>query len=147
MTELCCECEKHPIANKKYKLCIYCNYKRLHGGKTMIEVQMDRQKTKPIKVYQFKKQPLKRTQKPTKYKRKKTGEWEMFLEIWKERPHYCVNKKCGKYLGEEPQAIFFSHRKSKGAYPELRLCKDNIDLLCPECHRLWDFSNKNEVSL
>ena len=39
--------------------------------------------------------------------KKKTGEWEMFMEIWKERKHVCAN--CGKRLGNKPQPIFFSH--------------------------------------
>ena len=37
----------------------------------------------------------------------------LFTEIWQERPHVCV--KCGKPLGDEPKAIFFSHIRSRGA--------------------------------
>lgn len=62
----------------------------------------------------------------------------LFLEIWAERDHVC--EECGVHLGDEPKLIFFSHRKSRGAYPELRLDKDNIDLLCSACHRLRDFN-------
>jgi len=68
--------------------------------------------------------------------RKKTGEWEMFMEIWKERKHVCAN--CGKKLGNKPQPIFFSHILTKGRTPELRLNKDNIELLCPEHHMEWE---------
>ena len=108
------------IVNKTYHLCSQCNYRRLHGGKSSREVSLSKQKDKQIK----------RAKRPAlKIKtRKVTGEWCMFVEIWNERPHYCVNKDCGRFLGEEPLAIFFSHRKSKGAYPALRLEKSNIDL-------------------
>lgn len=64
----------------------------------------------------------------------------LFLEIWQERPHYCT--QCNKYLGEEPQAIFFSHIKSRGAHPELKMDKDNIRLLCSSCHKLEDFNER-----
>ena len=68
--------------------------------------------------------------------KKKTGEWDMFLEIWKERPHRC--EQCNKDLGESPKPVFFSHILTKGANPRLRLEKDNIELLCPEHHHKWE---------
>lgn len=66
----------------------------------------------------------------------------LFLEIWKERPHKCVH--CGKNLGEEPKAIYFSHIKSRGAHPELKMDKNNIELLCAECHYEWDFGDREK---
>jgi len=136
----CKECNKDRfIVNKTYGLCSECNYKRLHGGKSIFEVNIQKQKDKPLK-------PPKSTSIKVK-PRKKTGEWEMFMEIWAERTHYCVNRSCGKFLGEEPKAIYFSHRKSKGAYPSLRLDKSNIDLLCPECHYQYDHGNRSKIIL
>ena len=64
----------------------------------------------------------------------------LFMEIWGERPHICV--KCGKKLGEEPKAIFFSHKKSRGSHPELKMDKNNIELLCSACHKLHDFNER-----
>lgn len=61
----------------------------------------------------------------------------LFLEIWSERPHICV--KCKKNLGDVPLAIYFSHIKSRGAYPELKMDKDNIELLCSACHKQHEF--------
>lgn len=69
-------------------------------------------------------------------KRKTTGEAKLFLEIWEERLHVCVD--CGRSLGNEPRSFYFSHEKGKGAHPELRLDKDNIKLRCFECHRNHD---------
>lgn len=68
--------------------------------------------------------------------RKATGERQMFMEIWSERPHICIN--CLTHLGDEPIVHYFSHRKPKGMYPELRLVKANIDLLCTQCHIYWE---------
>ena len=61
----------------------------------------------------------------------------LFLEIWKERPHKCVH--CGKNLGEEPKAIYFSHLLGRAAYPNLKMDKENIVIMCDECHYDWDF--------
>lgn len=61
----------------------------------------------------------------------------LFEEIWREREHICV--KCGKSLGGEPRAIFFSHIKSRGSYPELKMDKNNIELLCSACHKYEEF--------
>lgn len=74
--------------------------------------------------------------------RKATGERELFLKIWEERSHYCQH--CGMYLGEEPKSFYFSHIKGKGAYPELRLDPNNIELLCYECHHKWDFGDEKK---
>lgn len=57
---------------------------------------------------------------------------ELFKEIWQERPHVCEN--CG-YSIPKPLAHNFAHIKSKGAYPELKYDKDNIQLLCSN----WDY--------
>lgn len=79
--------------------------------------------------------------------RKKTGEREMFLEIWQERPHYCTNKNCNKWLGNEPRTFFFSHIKPKSVYPQLRLNKNNIQLLCFDCHQIFDFGDKSKIDV
>jgi len=72
---------------------------------------------------------------------KKIGEKEIFFEIWEEREHYCKN--CKSYLGEEPIAQFFAHIKPKSTHPKLRLDKNNIILLCSDCHYALDFRGIN----
>lgn len=79
-----------------------------------------------------------------KKRKKNTGERELFLEIWNERIHYCIN--CKSYLGNEPLVHFFSHIKPKGKYPELRLDKKNIQLLCYDCHYAFDFQTKQKYN-
>jgi len=78
---------------------------------------------------------------PIKKNRKATGEKLLFLEIWEEREHKC--SCCGRWLGEEPKPIFFSHLLAKGTYPSLRLVKRNIWLKCPEHHHAWEFGDRN----
>lgn len=112
---ICKECKRNTyIVNKFYKLCRCCNDKRLNSNK-----------------------PKKQLSKQTSKTKKSTGEREMFLEIWSERPHICV--ECGKRLGENPRVHFFSHIKPKSTHPELRLDKTNVRLLCWECHYNEDF--------
>lgn len=78
---------------------------------------------------------------------KPTGEGKMMLQIWSERPHYCSNKNCTKYLGEEPLAQFFAHIKGKGAHSEARLDKTNILILCLDCHQDFDWGKRNKIEL
>lgn len=114
--ELCVRCGKLPIQNKFKKLCSECIFKENHEGLSKAEYYKKRSKNKAKKI---------------------TGERDLFLEIWVERPHYCV--KCGKHLGRDPRSFYFSHIKSKGSHPELRLDKNNIELLCRECHQKYEF--------
>lgn len=112
------------IVNKTKVLCDSCNYKRLHEGKTRYEVALEKKKSKPKRI------------------RKNTGELALFKEIWAERPHICTH--CGKVLLEPLKPIYFSHIKSKGAFPELRLVKSNIELVCPECHQEYEFGRRKK---
>lgn len=127
----CRQCNKsYYIQNKTKHLCSECVYKNNHNGKSRYEVQREKQRNTPIK------------KNPIKYRRKKTGEKELFLAIWEERKHIC--NTCGRYLGEEPLVHYFSHIKSKGSHPELRLDKDNIELLCFDCHFDHEFNSKEK---
>jgi len=69
-------------------------------------------------------------------------ELDMFIEIWKERPHY--SEVSGEPLGSFNVA-YFSHLLSKGAFPEHRLNKDNIMLKTIEEHMLWETSDREKL--
>ena len=71
------------------------------------------------------------------YKRKPTGEKEIFEQIYAERPHVC--QVCGCGLGEVGPSNF-PHVLPKGQnkYPKMKLDKQNILLSCPDCHFMWD---------
>lgn len=62
----------------------------------------------------------------------KVKDHEFYNEIWNERPHVCGN--CGHFLGQEPRTIYFDHILEKSKYPEYRHTKENIWLLCWDCH-------------
>ena len=120
----CNDCGNFRPINSK-GICPDCVFKSTHDGKTRQEVYFERNLAKE-KMKTIKPLPKRKTiKKPPK---NKTGELEMFIEIWEEREHICSNKNCNKHLGDELNIQYFSHRKSKGAYPELRLVKENTNL-------------------
>lgn len=136
MTQIDCKCkncDSKYIKNKTLQLCDNCNYKRLHEGKSKFEIAKERKILKPKSKPIFKQ--TKRT--PIKCVKKITGERELFIEIWYERLHYCSN--CKIYLGQEPKAYMFSHDKAKSIRGDLRLEKNNITLLCFDCHYAQEF--------
>ena len=57
---------------------------------------------------------------------------ELFISIWKERPHR--SEVSGELLGKEPLSIYFHHILPKKKYPELELEPLNIILLSWEEH-------------
>lgn len=74
--------------------------------------------------------------KAKRYIRKPTGERQMFEEIRNERPHIC--KICRSRI---PEALTrcFAHIFNKWMYPQYRLIKANIALVCSiECHNKLD---------
>lgn len=140
---LCKVCGENTWGNNSKGVCPECVYKRNHGGKSMREVSFEKMKQKELEQ-KASGSPKKRIKVVFK---KSTGEKELFEEIWGERAHYCQNENCNKFLGNTPNIQFFSHRKSKGARPELRLEKSNIDLLCCDCHHEWEFGDRNKIKL
>lgn len=52
---------------------------------------------------------------------------DLYRQIWDERPRVC--KVCG-YPISTPLAHVFSHVYSKGAHPELKYERRNIELWC-----------------
>jgi hypothetical protein len=70
-----------------------------------------------------------------KFKKKATGEKDVFQEIAAERPHVC--QSCGESLQELSPANF-SHVIRKSRKETLRLNKKNVYLECLDCHYIWD---------
>lgn len=58
--------------------------------------------------------------------------WRFFEDIWNEREHNCQN--CGRYLGNIIKSFFFDHLLEKSKYPEFAHVKQNIFLVCADCH-------------
>ena len=57
---------------------------------------------------------------------------EMFLGIWKRKPHR--SEISGTYLGKEAMSTYFHHILPKEKYPEACLDEENIILLTLEEH-------------
>ena len=57
---------------------------------------------------------------------------EMFLRIWKQRPH--KSEISGERLGTEPLSIFFHHILPKEKYKDTMLDEENIILLTLDEH-------------
>lgn len=102
---LCRMCKKNKLLVVKKLLCLFCNHRiKKENKKNYTKINKS---IKPIKRTPLKRKPIK------KKFRKKTGEKELFLQIWESRDHYCANKNCKIYLGEEPLVHYFAHIKSK----------------------------------
>lgn len=119
---ICRECGKETyIQNKTKQMCSKCIFKSTHDGKSKNEVYIERKNKTPKKF-------------------KITGERDLFLEIWNERIHICEN--CKTPLGEEPKIWMFAHIIPKSVKNILRLTKENIRLLCYDCHDALDKQGK-----
>lgn len=80
--------------------------------------------------------------KPYVYKRKPTGEMQVFLEIWNERPH--VSQITGEAI-KIPSPTNFIHilPKAQNKYPKFKLNKQNIVIGTEEDHYNWDHNRKS----
>ena len=70
---------------------------------------------------------------PTKRKKKKPSMKKVFAQVWATNKHVCSN--CGIDI-PYPVIHNFSHKKSKGAWPDLKYDPDNIELLCSSVNRV-----------
>jgi hypothetical protein len=88
--------------------------------------------------------PIKVIKKKSKYqwKRKPTGEKELFLEIWEERPHH--SQISGLYI-HQPTPSNFLHviPKAQNKYPKFKLNKQNIIIGTEDEHYYWDHNRKD----
>lgn len=60
-------------------------------------------------------------------------QWELFMEIWAERPHICF--ETGVKIYGEPLSTMFHHCIYKSVRPDLALVKENIVLITPDVHQ------------
>lgn len=88
------------------------------------------------------KKPIKRTS--LKYKRKRTGEGELFMDIATERPWVCF--VTGETL-YQLVATSFLHvlPKALNKYPKFKLFPKNIVLATNDVHFKWDKSPRSEL--
>lgn len=105
-TKCCSACGRYYTTggNSHFKLCRFCNHKRLNEGKL--------------------KTPIRRKYKPT-------GELMLFKKIYESRPHFC--EWCNKPINGF-SIMNYHHIKPKSTHPELRLDENNIVKICDKCH-------------
>lgn len=70
-------------------------------------------------------------------------DWEIYLEIWNERIHFCEDTAVP--LGKEPLTTMFHHILPKSRYPEYRHCKKNIALLHPDVHAIVEAGFESDL--
>jgi 5-methylcytosine-specific restriction endonuclease McrA len=147
---LCGNCKKErKIINVKYTLCIECNSIRLHG-----KSQSERQ-AKSVVRYRSKKliknRDIVKQDTPTLSSIRKQSFRESIiknkisqlkrsieLEAIQNNEYYCAG--CGiSYVGLDK-----SHILSVGQYKHLELIKENIQLMCRECHVIWESGTIDE---
>lgn len=109
------------------KICVSCNIPSYIFSKKMCKNCWAKNYKKSIKKISSK--GIKKKEDKKELLRQ---DFRFYFNIWKKRPHKCVNCDC--YLGETPLTYFFDHILEKSKYPELRHNEDNIQLLCLICH-------------
>lgn len=88
----------------------------------------------------------KKRNKPKKFpkpKTKSTGQAELFLQLWQERPH--VSFVSRKPLGDVPVVDFFFHVLPKGGYKKAMLIPENIIFTTAEEHHEWHSMGREDL--
>lgn len=123
----------------KIKKC-ECGYEGFFPGKKCKRCKYAESKTR-TKVKATKSKPKKKYV----YKRKATGELDLFRRIWDAAIDKCepenacpISYVYALPLGREGLSWYFSHVLPKGRYPEARLDPENIVLKTLEEHELWE---------
>jgi hypothetical protein len=119
------------------KQCSYkgCSYSQFGGGYCRNhQSQRTDKKRKFLNRTPIRKRSKKMTKSLGEQKSKQKRDWEFYLDIWDERPHFCF--ETDQYLGDEPLTVYFHHVLEKGTrrYAKYRHCKWNIVLISWPVH-------------
>jgi len=140
--KICKSCEKEKIIFAK-KMCSYCYSATKSKDKRAVNEQAGKRIS--VKTTKGIRKPIqKKNTNIRKYS--KTGELELFKEIWEEREHYCFI--CSKPILEAVVSNFM-HVVAKGKSGALRLVKENIVIGCHDfqssCHEIWDKKPRSTI--
>lgn len=156
----CVGCNQKKLVVVKKMLCDKCNYERKQRTKNItrngngvsssinsggnVGTQFYNERGEEINPSHITSSMVRNAikKKPIQYRRKRTGEAEVFEEIWS-----ALEEKicfvCGRQIGE-PSASNFAHilPKALNKYPLFKLNPNNIKLFCHDsyssCHHRFD---------
>lgn len=137
MTGICCECndgKEKRLAKRNPPLCGY------HYAIEQRKKSAEKNKDKPKKAQK----PLKKM--ALTYKRKATGELQMFEVIWDN-----MGMKHKSFISGEEIKVFnvrnFAHvlPKAQNRYPKFKLNPENVVLLTYDEHFLWDNGSREKL--
>lgn len=115
-----------------------CNYPVFSKGYCKMHQYLRTDKKKP--------KPLKKTS--LKPKAKNTGQGTLFLSIWlsSDRRSFLSGKPLDRYAGTDFFPNLFAHvlSKAQNKYPHFKLYSNNIILLTPEEHTLFDHGTNDQ---
>lgn len=133
-----CTCGSPWVVNKKYGLCIQCNYKRLHGGKTKAQVIADRLAKAflpatgtPVErptTTMYRQKPIK--QRSTKQERINRAIAAVYAKMDATQPMICLC--CG-----DPR-VTHSHILPRSQYKTFAANPRNIVYQCVTHHDIWE---------
>lgn len=67
-----------------------------------------------------------------------------FRWVWAHKGHYC--EECMRPL-REYSAVYCSHIKTRGAFPEMSIDPRNINILCFAHHNEWENGRKERMRI
>ena len=135
MNGICSMCDdgkEKRLAKRRPPLCGY------HYASEQRKKSAEKNKDKPKKVYTIKKTPL-------SYKRKPTGELELFKFMWdnmKEHKSFINGEHIYKFNVRN-----FAHvlAKAQNKFPKFKLYEDCVKLLTFEQHDKWDNGSREDL--
>lgn len=136
------------LVNKK-GACAECQ-KSKNSGESVNKLFQGEQKRRVNKIYDSQRKPLK-NDKIEKRRRIIEKDEELYEYIYSTKTNQC--EECfaplpGIFRDSEENVIArwqYSHILSKGAYPELRHHKQNINRLCFKHHQQWEFGDRESM--
>ena len=145
---ICVDCgDEKWIINSKGR-CAKCQ-KLKNNGEGSNKLFRTHQKKRVNKIYNSTQKRLKNDKKDALINKDE----ELYEYIFETKTNVC--EECGaslpgKFRDIEGNVIArwqYSHILSKGAYPQLRHNKENINRLCFECHQKWEFGKREEMNI
>lgn len=71
-------------------------------------------------------------------------QWEVFQEVWRDNPQRLC-QSCGKKIYGANKPLYHDHLLEKSKYPQFRLDKRNLLLVCGDCHQRKSMGFPTEV--